>query len=65
MFRHHFDDQLGSNLLWLVRGDDILELLFRNLHGNLCFFQVGVGDQLVEGPLDFTDIGFDVFGYVI
>ena len=51
MLRYDFDDKLRSNLLRLVRSDDILKLLLGNLHRDLCFLKVGVGEKFVERTL--------------
>ena len=51
MLRYDLDDKLRRNLLRLVRSDDILKLLLGNLHRDLSFLKVGVGEKFVERTL--------------
>ena len=47
MFGNHFDDQLRCDFARLVRRDNILKLLLGNVHGDVRFLKVRVGEQLV------------------
>ena len=60
MLRYDLDDKLRRNLFRLVRSDDILKLLLGNLHRDLSFLKVGVGEKFVERTFQFTDVGLDV-----
>ena len=51
MLRYDLDDKLRRNLLRLVRSDNILKLLLGNLHCDLSFLKVGVGEKFVESTL--------------
>ena len=60
MLRYDLDNKLRRNLLRLVRGDNILKLLLGNLHCNVRFLKVGVGEQFIERTFQLTDVGLDV-----
>ena len=65
MFRNNFNDELRCNFSRLVRINDILKFTHGNIHGDLALFQIGVGNEFVECPFQFTDVGLDILSNVI
>ena len=47
MLGHYFYDELRSDLLLLIRGNDILKLPYGYVHSDLGMFQVGKSQQFI------------------
>lgn len=65
VFADRVDDEIHGEFLAAVDGNLILQRFPGKGKGNGFLLDMGEGDQFIEGPFQFTDIGIDVAGDVV
>ena len=65
VFADRVDDEIHGEFLAAVDGNLVFQRFPGKGKGNGFLLDMGEGDQFIEGPFQFTDIGIDVAGNVV